>query len=285
MYDHPNDFPPPGRGGPAAPPQWGWSADRPPPTQPTAPYGYPPAPMAPPPQQYPAPQTRRGAGVAVVVTIALLAAVLGFSGGLASGYVVWSGKAAAAAGLAAPSTPASSASLPAPAAVAPGDGKALLAKVVPLPAGAKNVTVSGSTGGVMSLDQYLQKEYPDDQTEKGRMQSRNFLVAASREWLDSAGVEVHVQLLQFGAADGAESSVLGQVNAYTNDSEVTGTFTLPVPHGSGYEKSKLDSAGNRRMVVMAQDGPIAVFIFFFTPKTFDRAAATALMQQQFAALG
>jgi hypothetical protein len=286
VYDHPNDFPPPGRGGPASPPQWGWSADRPPPTQPTAPYGYPTAPMAPPPpQQYAAPQRRRGAGVAVVVTIALLAAVLGFSGGLASGYVVWSGKAtSAAAARSAASSPTPSASLPGPAAVAPGDGKALLAKVVPLPTGAKNVTVSGSTGGVMSLDQYVQKEYPNDSTERGRMQSRNFLVAASREWLDSAGVEVHVQLLQFGAADGAESSVLGQVNAYSNDSEVTGTFTLPVPHGSGYEKSKLDSAGNRRMVVMAQDGPVAVFIFFFTPKNFDRTAATALMQQQFAAL-
>jgi hypothetical protein len=283
MYDHPNDFPPPGGGRPASAPPWGWSADPPaPPAQPTAPYGYPTVPMGPPPGQWPAPPPprRQGVGVAVVVTIALLAAALGFGGGLASGFALRSGKATPAAA----ATGAPSVTLPTPAAVPSGDGKALLAKALPVPAGAKNLTVSGSTGGVLNLDQFLQREYPDDPTEKGRMQSRNFLVAAQREWLDTAGVEVHIQLIQFGAADGAQSAVLGQANAYSNDSEVTGTFTLPQPHGNGYEKSALDSAGNRRMTLMAQDGQIAVFIFFFTPKAFDRPTATAMMQQQFAAL-
>jgi hypothetical protein len=225
-------------------------------------------------------------GVAVVVTAAVLAALVGFGGGLVSGYALHSGKAtpavAAAGGTSA--TPAPSTTLATPAAVPSGDGTALLAKVLPVPAGAKNVTVSGSTGGVMSLDQFLQREYPDNPLEKGRMQSRDFLVAAQREWVDSSGVEVHIQLIQFGAADGAESDVLGQANAYSHDSEVTGTFTLSAPHGTGYEKSKFDPAGNRRMILLAQDGPIAVFVYLYTPTSLDRPSAIALMQRQLAAL-
>jgi hypothetical protein len=227
--------------------------------------------------------------VGVVVAIAVLAALVGAGGGLAAGLAIRSGHGTATTATATATTAAGAGAAtiappPSPAAVPTGNGTALLAKILPVPAGAKSLTVSGSTNGVMDLDQFMQREFPNDPSERSLLQARGFLVVAQREWLGTDGVEVHIQLVQFASADGAEGDVLAQSNAYAMDSAVTGRFTLAATHGNGYEKSALDNAGNRRMILLAQDGPLAVYIFLYTPTAFDRPGATTLMQRQLTAL-
>ena len=322
MYDdHPSPAnPQPGAWVPPAQPEpspWSASYSAGPPTQqvlaqPTSgtpaplPYGYPPHGYQPPAYQpqwpaVPMPPAPRRVGIAAVVAIAVVAAIVGCGGGVALGLSIHSSRAgtnataatgtAKATGTAAPSAsgpvagPTATGSVPPTPSVALGDGAALLAKILPMPAGAKAITVSGSTGGTMTLDQFLQREYPGDQTERGRMQARDFRVAAQREWLGADGIETHIQLVQFGADTGAESFALGQLNAYAVDTDVTGTFTLSgATHGTGFEKSALDKAGNRRAILLAQDGPVVVFIFLYTPGSFDRAGDISLMQRQLTAL-
>lgn len=288
MYDNPVDFPPPApptQPMPSAPPG-PWAQPGPwvqpgPWTQP-GPWSVSPPVPQPGPWPVPAPRQARRVGVGVVVAVALLAALVGAGGGLAAGLAIRSGHGATAGAGAATGAPV--APPPSPAAVPAGDGTALLAKVLPVPAGARPLTVKGSTNGVMNLDQFMQREFPDDQSERGRLQARGFLVVAQREWIGTDGVEVHIQVIQFESPDGAESEVLEQSHAYSGDPDVTDHFALPAPHGNGYEKSALDDAGNRRMILMAQDGPLAVYIFLYTPKSFDRPGATSLMQRQLAAL-
>jgi len=292
MYDdrpHPASAPQPGGWVPPVQPERSpWSASDPSAPQP---YGYPPPGYQPQWPTVPTPPPPRRVGTAAVVAIAVVAAVIGCGGGVVLGLSLHSGRAgttatAATGGakVAVTSVPSATGSVPPTPSVAAGDGAALLAKVLPTPAGAKAVTVSGTTGGTMTLDQFVQKEFSGDQTERGRLQARDFRVAAQRDWL-ADGVETAVQLVQFGADSGAESFALGQVNAYAADADVTGKFTVPgATHGSGFEKSALDKAGNRRTILVAQDGSIAVYIVVFTPGNFDRASDISLMQRQLTAL-
>lgn len=317
---NPSQPAPPGAWVPPAQPEWSpWSRADPaaqattpmsaqPPTQPMSaapapqPYGYPPPSYQPQWPAAPLPPAPRRVGIAVAVAIAVVAAVVGCGGGLVLGLSIHSsragttataatGSAKATGTAAAPSTsgpvdgPSATGSVPPTPSVALGNGAGLLAKILPMPAGAKAVTVSGSTGGIMTLDQFVQKEFTGSQSARGQLQARDFRVAAQRNWLDSAGVEVHIQLVQFGTAIGAEGYTLSQSDAYDGDPSVTGQFTVPgATHGAGFEESALDKAGNRRAIVIAQDGTVVVYIFLFTPGNFDRAGDISLMQRQLAAL-
>jgi hypothetical protein len=228
----------------------------------------------------PPPQRRVGLGVfiAVTVVVALVSCGVGVVGGL----VIRPARATVATPAAASQSPTSSPS--SSPSSAPDDGAALWAKILPLPAGATDIGVSGSTNGVMTLDQFIQKAFHGDPTELARMKAREFNVAAQRNWVGSDGIEVHIQLVAFAAATGAESFLFGQINAYSKDSEVTGTFSLPVSQGTGFEKSALDSAGNRGMILLTQAGPVAVLIFLFTPAALDRASGIDLMKRQYVAI-
>jgi hypothetical protein len=156
---------------------------------------------------------------------------------------------------------------------------------VPVPAGARALTVSGSTNGVMDLDQFVQREYPSNPLEQGILEARGFQVAAMRSWVGKDGVEVHVQAVQFADDDGAAGEILSQINAYDHDTTVSAHYSVPgASQGRGYEKQALDDAGNRRAILLAQDGPLALLIFFFTPGVFDRPTEAALLQRQLAAL-
>ena len=137
----------------------------------------------------------------------------------------------------------------------------------------------------MSLDQFLKKYFDTDSTERGRLVSRKFEVAAQSEWVTKAGIEVHDQVVQFGSPDGAQSYALGQESAYKTDGDWPQNFAIPgLTLGYGFEDPTLDQDGNRLAVLMCQDGPFTVIEFFFTPAAFDRTSEIAVLQSQVDAL-
>ncbi len=275
----------------------------------------PPAPVFPPPMPYPqpvyppvshgppvppaAPRPAGRFGWGVLLAVAASVAVLCCAAGVLTGVTIHRGTRVvadqpvrpSAAARASAGTPAVTPSFepipsapPTPGPIAAGDGHALLAKIVAVPAGAHALTVSGSNGGVLNLDQFVARDFRNDPDAKDWLAGYEFQVAAAREWRAADGVEVHVQLIQFGDDGWAEGYVLDQIYAYSEDKTVTGVFSVPATHGKGYEKSTLDAAGNHRAFLVAQDGPLAVEVAFFTPHAYDRAGELALMQQQLVAL-
>jgi hypothetical protein len=173
-----------------------------------------------------------------------------------------------------------------PHAIPIGDGTTLLSKVVAAPAGADVLTVDDSAGGVMDLDQFVQHYFSGDATERGRLETRGYKVCAVRDFIRKDGVEVATHIVQFATDDGANGYVAGQLSAYGDDNDVTGTFGLPsISNGKGFEKSALDSDGTRRTVMFAQLGNLAVVINVYTPGQLDRAGDVALMTAQVNLIG
>ena len=147
-------------------------------------------------------------------------------------------------------------------------------------------TISGTSHGVMTLDQLISLSFDNDSAEKGRLTDRGFAAAAQREWINSSNVQVDIQLIQFNDASGASDHVSNQVDAYGRDDKVTGSFDIAgVSGGKGFEKSDRDSYGNRSATLIAAAGNVAVLMFVFTPHDFDRATEMSVMAKQVAALG
>lgn len=173
----------------------------------------------------------------------------------------------------------------APLSIPLGDGKALLAAILPAPAGAKPNKIDGSSDGVMDLDQIMQVDFTDDSDERGILQARGFTVAAERDWRGTDGVEVDTELIQFNTADGARSHILGQQGAYGRDTDFTSSFAIAgTALGNGYESPTLDKYGNHRTTILVQDGNIAILMYFFNPGTLNRAKEIAALQAQMKAI-
>lgn len=239
-------------------------------------------PMTTPWQAAPPPRKRKTGLIVGIVVIALVVlcggAITAVALASSSGKSSNSGTSTTASGQ---SSGATSPTMPA---IPAGDGAALKAHLIPRPSGAKKLTVDGSTNGVFSIDQFIKAAFSGDSTEKGRLEERGFKIAAEEQWL-SKGVEVHVQLVQFGDSDGADSYLSGQHGAYVDDPTVTAHYTLSgVTHGYGYEEHALDRVGNRRATLMCRAGSIVVVVFIFTPGSFNRASELAIVQKQSAAL-
>jgi hypothetical protein len=229
------------------------------------------------PWQVPSPAPGRRYGLGVVVTVGIVAAVLAGAVGLFAGATLKPGGghpvAAAAAG-----TPGET-STPDGSTLA--DGRALLAQVAEPPAGATAVPVIGSTGGVMDIDQFVAKFFTNPDAAKASLSNDNFKVAAQRNWMDSDGVEVEDQLVEFASETDAQRYVTRQNELFQADEDIVATFEIPnVALGNGYERKSLDSAGNRRTTLIAADSFYAVVLFFHTPHDFDRTAEIAAMQAQ-----
>ncbi len=251
----------------------------PPPAWPPA--GYPPSPprlvlppVAPPPQ----PKNGRSRLSAVIVGVVVVA-LLSCGGAVILRALM--DKSTRPAAMVGPSM-----SVPAtPAPIASGDGQALLAKMLPVPADGLPEPTGSSGDKVMNLDEFLKELFSGSPQEGGLLVQRRFQVAAERDWRNPDDSEVNIQLIQFGIDAGAQGYVLGQVGAFTLDPEVTAKYEISgASYGSGFEKSAPDSAGLRRALLFAQDGPIAVVILVFTPGNLDRTAEITLLQQQVRAL-
>ncbi len=257
-YGQPID---PRYGPPPGYPQGGWGA---------------PGQAAPPAYGWPATPPRRRTGLVIGIIVAVVVVVLG-------------GLAAIGATLGRPDkgTAANTTShAPAGSGIAIGDGAALLGAIVTPTAAGHAQTISGTSHGVMTLDQLISLSFANDSAEKSRLTDRGFAVAAQREWINSNNVQVDIQLIQFKDAAGADEHVSNQLDAYGRDDTVTSSFDVAsVPGGKGFEKSDLDSYGNRSATLIASAGNVAVLMFVFTPHDFDRSSEMSVMAKQVAALG
>src|SRR5262249_39404376 len=128
-----------------------------------------------------------------------------------------------------------------------GDGRALLAKIVPAPRHAHLYGIDDSDRGVMTAAQYVAHYFGGAKTELARLKREGFRVAASIDFVRADGLEVATHLAQFADADGALSYFLGEKSAWNSNDSVTNTFDVAgVPDGVGYEVATVDSLGNRR---------------------------------------
>jgi hypothetical protein len=227
----------------------------------------------------------------MLIVVVVLVSVLSAAGGVAAVYALHGHRAGTPAAMPSPSPSGASSPLGTPGLDSPPptparlrDGKALLAQILPAPAGAESFTVKGSTNGVLDLDQYVAIFRSDHQVAaKADLRARGFQVAAERDWQGTDGVEVEILLTQFEDTEGALSYVLNQANSYDRDPKYTASFVIPsATHGEGFEAAGLDAAGNHRATLLAQDGRLKVTIFFYVPGTFDRAGEIALMQRELA---
>jgi hypothetical protein len=223
------------------------------------------------------PARRRGRLVwAVVATVAVITILLG-GGAFATGVLAgrdYENR-----------SPNTLAKLPPATSVALGDGQALRAYLMPSPSGAHALTMPDSAFGVQTPSQFATTDFAQSIDETAWLTGRHLEVVAGSDWLGSDGVQVDTRILQFHDANGAYGYVTGQHSAFETDPTVTNWYGLATTaNADRFEMSHLDKAGDRRVILLGTDGPIALFMEFFTPHAFDAPAELAAYQRQFAAL-
>ena len=166
-----------------------------------------------------------------------------------------------------------------------GDGRALVRKIVPAPAGAHTYDVDDSSAGVMDLDQYARHYFKGDASELNRLRKERFQVAASTDYVRPDGIEIATHLVQFTDTAGAEDYFGVEKSAWTTDDRVTAAFEVPAtPDAVGYELSKVDSLGNRRSVMYEHVGNVVAVVNIYTSRTIDQNFDIKVLQDQLAAL-
>jgi hypothetical protein len=168
-----------------------------------------------------------------------------------------------------------------PAAV--GDGTALLAEMVPAPAGSTPVT----GGGVKDLATFVDEHFPTENVAAtNELRSYGFAVAAERAYTRTDQVIVATQLVQFGTSNGAASYVRQQRAAFLADPAVTDpTPVTQVAGGASFEFGKIDATHPERHAVLIGDaGNVAVVMFIYSPGVLDRYANVTVFVVQVQAL-
>lgn len=255
--------PPPGAPGWPPPPGAGWAAPGP-------------ASWQLPAQQPARSRSRRAAwlaGSAVLVVTALVAGSIGFVIGDQHSRLQ-----AAAAGASAVTSGCGTGSAPDPSATSPA-GAALLARLLPVPAGASPDTAEKQ--GEFSLNDYLHALYPDHPDEKLRLAARCFQVAVHREWSLPSGATASIWLVQFGGPADARSYALAAEEAPS----ALGTSTVKlrvtgVADGVDIAERSLDQFGNTRSQLIGDRGSVTILINLFVPASLDNALAARVLQQQ-----
>jgi hypothetical protein len=215
----------------------------------------------------------------VVVAAALIAGALGYEIGLRHSRIdsPVQGLKAAASG---PCQAGQTASSPAQTSAA---GQALLARVLPMPAG--DTAITGDHEGVLSLNAYVSVLYGNDMAERQRLSARCFQTAVHRVWGSPGGTITSVWLIQFGSRAGARSYVLAMEQASEDDRANTDVFRVSdVGDGMGFGDPKLDKYGNTFTRTMGDVGNVAIYISLFVPARTDNAAAASVLRQQSALL-
>jgi hypothetical protein len=267
--------PPAGQGGWAQPPSQGGPP-------PASQVGWPQPPQAgwtPPPQV----RSRRRAVVTGAI-VALAAALVAGSGGYELGLqhsrinAVAANLNAVGSGVCPAGSAATGLSATSPAATA------LLARLLPVPQGDKQVTILKQ--GVLSLSDYMQQLYSKNSSEKARLVARCFQAAVHRTWETPGGTTVSVWLIQFGSNADARSYTLAteQGDADTMPAS-TARFTVPgVADSKGFADATLDQDGNTFTRVLGDAGNTSIIIHLFIPAKIDNAASSQVLQAQSARL-
>ena len=190
--------------------------------------------------------------------------------------------------------PTGSAPAPAPRASGPAsatgaDQQRLQGDLVPLPGGAQAWPSNSQDGptGVITLAQYLSRDSDATQVKQDTVvdTNRGFQYAVREDWNAADESQVDLYLLQFASASGAQSFVLDRQSGAGDAVGASGTYTVPRSgDATAYQHSGLDSQGNIYTEGYAMVGDIALEVNFWAPAKANRAAMTALFQQQYAKL-
>ena len=162
--------------------------------------------------------------------------------------------------------------------IAIGDGSALLAHVVPPPAGAHEEIVEGATDGVFTADQYANTYFDDVSTAKTELGDYGFVTAADRTW-DTASDVVDAGVLQFRDTNGAAGWFEDQRRAFVGDPDAAEQLISGTPDAVRFEFAKPDANGYREDVLLAFQTNLVVVIFIDSAK-IHRDADVALLRQQ-----
>jgi|SRR6185312_430897 len=219
-------------------------------------------------------------GAIVALAAALVSGSAGYELGLRHSRIDAAGQNLNA--VASGSCPAGTASTALPAA-SPA-GTALLARLLPVPKAARQVTVLKQ--GVLSLSDYMQELYPDNPAERARLTARCFQTAVHRTWQTPGGTTVSVWLIQFGSHTEARSYTLSVEQA---DASVvpagTAKFTVAgVADSMGLGDATLDKDGNTFTRVLGDAGNTSIIIHIFIPAETNDAVSSQVLKAQNARL-
>jgi hypothetical protein len=172
---------------------------------------------------------------------------------------------------------------PAPSATSPA-GTALLARLLPVPKGDKQITALKQ--GVLSLSDYMQELYPDNSSEQARLVARCFQTAVHRTWLTPDGTTVSVWLIQFGSRSDARSYTLSTEQGDASAAPAgTDKFTVAgVADSMGFADPTLDQDGNTLTRVLGDAGNTSIIIHLFIPAQTNNPASSQVLKAQNARL-
>jgi hypothetical protein len=279
---YPNAYPQPPAGYPSPYPQPPAPGAYPPYAVPTGAYAPPPAypyqgaPAAPYPPYTPYPTApspkRRGWLIAVIVAVVVLVVVLAAAGTavafLGGGKKDPAKTAAAAPGTSAPagatSTPTSTGT-PTPT-VEAGTTKLsptqLYAALVPYPSGTRKVTPSGTSKGIMSVSQFVKREYDDEKNATDYLHNHEFSTAVTKVWATSHDRGyVFVTLIEFGGSTSNAESFANDEADNDRDARPAAAKNGPLSGGlDGYyfQFNAPDKSGWRAIMTYAQVGKIVI---------------------------
>jgi hypothetical protein len=172
--------------------------------------------------------------------------------------------------------------MPDPSATSPA-GSAFFARLLPIPVGDTPDT-SLAKAGVFSLTDFMNANYPAAPAEEQYFQADCFQTAVHRAWSSPNQDVTSAWLVQFGTAAGARSYTVADEQALSGDPTYTDDFRVPrVADGMGYGRPGSQSFTSVTDV-LGDAGNVAILITFYTPENLDNAAASLLLQQQYALL-
>jgi hypothetical protein len=172
-----------------------------------------------------------------------------------------------------------------PSAVAPasatpaGPGAALLAEVLPVPAGA----TPWKQTGVLPLTSFVQSFYVQSvwSRETALAKHRGFVRSARHGWVNADGSQDDVWLIDFRTAAGADAMYKGLTDAWTDGTSTT-DFTVAAVHGKGQLTTAPDARGNGSAKIAAVKGHILIYTRAYTAGHANKDAALDLMVRQWA---
>jgi hypothetical protein len=151
--------------------------------------------------------------------------------------------------------------------------------VLPVPPG--GTPWPANTNAPMSLISYVQSIYIKSvwTAEEAQYARRGFVSAVERGWDNADGTAQYIEVVRFATPIGATSAFDSQI-ADWKQQDMT-RLTDPAIGGVGFSSPALDSQGNARVNFWATVGDTLIRVVEYAAATPDRAAAKALLQEQY----
>jgi hypothetical protein len=166
-------------------------------------------------------------------------------------------------------------------AIGPGAGAALLARIVPPPAGSVVIVLPNAPGGQLTLEQDVLQFFPSAPLEADTLRAGGFVASAATEYKRPDGFAILTHLTQFATADGAGDYFSARKAVWVATANVSDSFAVP-GGGIGFDQNRPDAAGRRLTVMYEQVGTVVIAVDVFTSGQLSRSVDLATMAAQVA---